>query len=168
MILNGGLFHSSHGDFARPRQVTDAKVLHQFQELVDLAFVSSDFDSQTFRLNIHDLCPKNVAYLHYFRPICRIGIHTKHYQLTIDIVSIPKILNLNHVHELVQLFRHLLQNRVISAYHDRHSGCRGIIRRCNIQTIDVESASTEHASNPSKNAKLVFNQNRYRVTHNEG
>src|SRR4029079_3597438 len=58
-----------------------------------------------------------------------------------------------------------LENRVIPSYDDRHFGCRRIICRRDIQTIDVESASTEHAGNSCQNAELVFHQDRYRVTH---
>lgn len=69
---------------------------------------------------------------------------------------------------LLRLLSYLLQHGVISAYNDRHPGCRRIIGGRDVQTINIESASAEHAGDPGKDAELVFNQNRYRVTHNEG
>src|SRR5206468_780795 len=125
-------------------------------------------DGEPFRLNIHDFGPENIAYLHHFRPVRGIGVHTQHDQFTIDVVAVPEILNFNDVNELVQLFCHLLKDGVISAYYYRHPGRRSIICRRNIQAINVESAPTEHSGDPSKDAELVFNQNRYRVTHSKG
>jgi len=164
----GGSLDSSHGDFARAGQITDAKGVHKFEEFADLAFVSGDFDCEPLRLNIHNFGSEDVAYLHHFRPIRRVRIHAKHDQLTIDILTIPKILNFNDINELIELLCYLLKHGVIAAYNNRHPGCRRIIGGRDIQTIDVESASAEHSGDPGKDAELVFDQNRYRVTHNGG
>src|SRR5258708_20497842 len=101
--------------------ITDAEVIHEFEKLRNFALVTGYLDGQTLRLNVDNFGSKNITDLHDLGTSLRICLHPKHHQFPVDKLTVPKILNFNHVTQFTKLPRHLLPNRIVSTDNDRHA-----------------------------------------------
>src|SRR5258708_2069033 len=101
--------------------ITDAEVIHEFEKLRNFALVASYLDSETLRLNVDNFGSKNITDLHDLGTSLRIGLHPKHHQFPVDKLTVPKILNFNHINQLTKLPSYLLQDRIVSTDNDRHA-----------------------------------------------
>ena len=110
-------------------------------------------------MNINDLGPENICDLHDFRSGFGVGIDFDEHQLAVDMHLFAKILNLQHLGELVQLAHDLHQSCIVSLSHNRHAGSVICIGRSDIQCVNIEASTTEQAGDSCQNAKLIFNQN---------
>ena len=143
--VNDRLLGSGEGDLAGTGQLRDSELIHQGEELIDLAFGSGDLNGQALRLNINDLRAEDIADLHDLAARLGISLYANEHKLTVDIVGLAKILDADDVHKLVELLSDLIKNLVVPAYHNGHAGGLGVKSRPDVESIDVESASAEHA-----------------------
>ncbi len=74
-----------------------------------------------------------------------------------------KLDNLEHVDELVELLRHLLQGQALDAHDDRHPRDLGDLGRADSEGLDVEPTAREQARHAGENAGLVLHKDRQRM-----
>ena len=74
-----------------------------------------------------------------------------------------EIADLDHVDELVELLRDLVDRVGRPVEHDRHAGHRLVLRRPHGERVDVEAASREQARDPREDPGLVLDQHRQHV-----
>lgn len=158
---------SREGHPPGPGQFVDAELAHEQQELLDLAFIASDLDSQIVVLHVDDFRAKNVADLHDFRPAVGVHLYAHQDEFALDDFFVPIILNGNYVHQLVQLLGDLLQDRVVATDGDRHTGGGGIHCRSHVEGVDIEPTTAEHSGNARQHAEFVFNEDGDGVAHKE-
>src|SRR5207249_4964970 len=144
-----------HRDFAGTGDVADAERFHQFNECGDFGFVAGDLDGQRFVRDVHDLRPEDVANLHDFGPGLRVDADLDQHQLAIDIFAIAEILHLDHVHELVELLGDLFQHGVVALDHDGHPGGGRVLRRGDVEGVDIVAATAEQSRYAGQDTKFV-------------
>jgi len=165
-MVNGEiLLGAGKGDFAGAGQFCDSKRTHQGKELVDLALGARDLDRKAFRLNVDDLGAEDIADLHDLASGLGIGLHADKHELAVDIVRLAEVLDADDVHELVELLVDLIQHLVVPANHDSHAGCLGVKSRADVQGVDIEAASAEHAGDTGEDTEFVFDENGDGVAH---
>src|SRR5471032_206113 len=113
--LGMGLFPRDR-DFARAGEVENAKGLHEQDERRHLRFVAGDLDGEVLRLHVDDLGAEDVANLHHLGAGLRVDLDLEQDQFTVNIFAFMKILHLDHINELVELARDLIEHTVIT--HD--------------------------------------------------
>src|SRR6185369_9059823 len=80
-------------------------------------------------------------------------------------LAFMEILDLNDIHQLLELLDDLIERGVVAVRNDRHARGVVFVRGSNIQRVDVVAAAREKAGHTRQNAKLIFNQDRYGVSH---
>ena len=76
-----------------------------------------------------------------------------------------EILHLDHVDELVELARDLVQDAVVAHDHEGHARGVGTMGGADVERLDVESAPAEQTGDARQNAETVFDQDGDGVTH---
>src|SRR6185369_17054359 len=106
-------------------------------------FAAGDFDGDALRLHIHDLGPENIGDLHDFGARLRIDLDLDQRKFAIHIFAVPEINHLEHVHQFVELLDDLLQGRVVPTRDNGHTGGAGVLRRSNVERVDVVAPTAE-------------------------
>ena len=71
----------------------------------------------------------------------------------------PEIVHLDDIDQLVELLDDLVQRGVIAAGDDRHARGVGILRRPDVQRVDIIAAAAEKPGHAGEHAEFIFHQN---------
>lgn len=161
------LFDASKGDFAGAGEVGDAEGFHEFEELVDFAFVAGEFDGEIAVLHVDDFRAENIADLHDFGASRGIDGDAKENEFAIHILIIVEILDVDHLDQFVELFGDLFEHGVVAPNDNGHA--RGVIGAgADVERIDIEASTAEHTGYACENAEFIFDENRDGVAHKKG
>src|SRR5207247_3832598 len=142
------------------------EIHHQFDNLFHFVFSHSNFDGHVLELHIHDLGSENICNLHDFSARFRVHRNFDQYQLAVHIFALAEINHLQHVHQLVELLDDLFQRRVVTARHDGHARRAGVLRRRDVERVDVVTASAEQSGDAREETELVFHHKGDGGSHN--
>jgi hypothetical protein len=146
-------------DLSRARQFQHAEGFHQVEEFFHLAVVASDLDRQRFGLHVHDFGAENIRDLHHLG--ARLGIHANlhEHEFAVHIFFVAKVLHLDHVRQFVELLDDLVERGVIARGDDGHARKFRVVRRADVERINVIAAAAEQSGHAREHAELVLNQN---------
>src|SRR5262249_21395848 len=107
--------------------------------------------------------PEHVGDLHDARAVVALGPHLDEHQLALDRGAGIVLEDLDHVHELVQLLRDLLERLLLDVDDDRHPRNAGALGRADRERVDVEPARGEQPRDAGEHAGTVLDEHRDRV-----
>ena len=76
-----------------------------------------------------------------------------------------EIEHLQHIHQLVELFGHLLQGLVVPLHHHGEARLAIVFGRTNRKAVDVEAAACKEARDPAEGSGFVLHNHREGVLH---
>lgn len=159
------LVGAGEGNFAGAGQFEHAELLHEVEEFPEFSGGAGDLDGEGFILHIDDFGAEDGADLHDFGTGLGSGLDAAEDEFAIDVFFVAEVLDVDDIHELLELFVDLLEDFVIAADNDGHAGGAGIEGRAHVEGVDIEAASGEHAGHAGQNAEFVFNQNGKSMPH---
>ncbi len=75
------------------------------------------------------------------------------------------MLHLDGVRQLVELLDDLFQRGIVAVRDDGHARQLRVVRRADVERVNVVAATAEKAGHPREHAELVLDQNRDGMTH---
>src|SRR5690606_19902253 len=127
---------------------------------VDLLFVAGHLDDQRFRAGIDDVSAEDVAELDRLAARVRVNAHLDQRQVAADTRHLADVLNLDHVHQLVQVLRNLIRSGID---HNCHAREVNGVRAPDCQAVDVEVPTSEQARHPVQHTGFVLDQRHERL-----
>ena len=146
-------------DFARARDFLHAERIHQADEFLHLAFGAGDFNGDRFRLHVHDFGAENVRDLHHLGACLGVHRHLDQHQLAVHVFALVEILHLDDIRQLVELLDDLLQRGLVAVGDDGHARRLGVLRRADVEGVNVVAAAAEQPGHAREHAELVLDQN---------
>ena len=131
------------GDLAGAGELENPERLHQFDELLDLAFIARDLDGETVLLHIDNFCAENVCDLHHFGSGLGVYPDLDQHKFTVHVFAVAEIVHFDRVNKLVELFHNLINSGVVPACDNGHPRNSRVLRWGDVERIDVESAPAE-------------------------
>ena len=107
---------------------------------------------------VRHLGPADLAQRHDVGPGPAVGADLENHQLPADVAVLFQRADLDDLHQLVELFFHLLHDAVAAFNDDGNAGNGGIVGDAHRQGVDVERPAGEQAGNPVEDAGLIFHQ----------
>ena len=156
-IFHVDLF-SWQGGFAGADEFEHAEGAHELHKFVGFAFVAGNFDGETGGLHIDNFGAKNVGDLHHFRAGFGIDGDFDEDEFAIDVFAFAKVLDLEHVDQLVELLDDLLEGRVVAARDDGHAGGVRVVSGADVESIDIVAATAEQSGDAREHAEFVLHQ----------
>ena len=80
-------------------------------------------------------------------------------QFAIHVFALAEILHLDGVGQFIELLDDLLQRRVVAARDDGHARRLGVLRRADIERVNVVTTPAEQARHTRQHAELVLHEN---------
>jgi hypothetical protein len=83
-------------------------------------------------------------------------------------LTLGEVDDVDHIDQLAQLLRHHVERGIVPLDHSCDPGERGVMRRGDVERVDVEAAPGEHSGNAGQHAELIFDEYGDRVSHGGG
>src|SRR3989442_580471 len=137
--------------------------LAQLVERLQLPLLAGRLDGERLGRHVDDLGPEDVGRSHDLGPVLRLGIDANQHQLTLDVVVVGQVADLDDVDQLVELLHDLLDDELVAVDDDGHPGDGGIERLSHRQALDVVTAGREESGHARQDAELVLDEDGDRV-----
>src|SRR5690606_23366828 len=108
--------------------------------------------------HIDNLGAEDVTNLDDLSALVTIRSNLEQEQFTRGELTMVQIIDLHHLHELVELLDALIELLVVTTHRGGDTRKLRVVRRPYIESVDVEAAPAEHASHARKDTKFVFNK----------
>src|SRR3954471_21406682 len=145
------------------RELDDAEVAEHPEQRLELLGLARGLECQRPVRHVDDVHTEHVGDLHDPGAVVAVGAHLHEHQLALDGRSLIVLEDLDHVDQLVQLLRDLLERLLLDVDDDRHPGDAGALGGADRERVDVEAARSEQARDPGENSRPVFDQHGDRV-----
>src|SRR6476620_6128917 len=158
-----GLSHrpwtTAESDHAGLHHFANAVRLQHLEHGLELRWRASDLDAERLRTHIDYLRMEQLGGLDDPMPRVLVSAHFHEEQLALHRLVLLELDDLQHIDELVQLFRHLLEGAALDADDDRHARQPRMLGRTDGERLDVESTPAEQSRHAGEYARLVLDEN---------
>lgn len=133
------------GELPGARELDNAKGLKEAKERIDLRLVAGDFADERVGGEINDLGAKHIRDLQQLSAGARVSVNLNKDELTGDGLALAEVGDFDDVDQFAKLLCAQVEGGLVALKHNRDTRERSIVRRRDVEGIDVETAAGNHA-----------------------
>src|SRR6478609_3220112 len=154
---------ATDGDHAGLDELLDAERLEDVEQGSELVGGAGGLDDDRVGRHVDDLGLEELDRVDDLAAGRRVGTDLDEQDLALHRGVRVELDDLEHLDELVELLRHLLERRALDLDDDRDAGDVGQLGRADGEGVDVEAASGEERCHAGQDAGLVLDEDRQGV-----